>query len=150
SLLHATVARFAFDEGARVLADAEVDSNESPHMDIHDLLDVFNLDRTPYGGKMVPDPRGAEIRGRAAGKAKIHFALGGREDRCGGGLIRVDGDFRLLSPQLYGERFDGGDLELGLVWDDREAGANGMKLDVRSAVLRKGTGSITAFATVRH
>src|SRR5262249_4209213 len=64
--------------------------------------------------------------------------------------IRVDGDMRLLKTELFGEKFDDGDLDFGLVWDDRRAGANGMKIDVRSAILRKGAGSITATASVRH
>ena len=143
-------ARIAFDEGAKVLIDADVDTNEAPHLEVHDLLEIFNMDKVSYQGRTLPDPRWSEIHARAVGNVHVHFASGGREDRCGQGFLRVDGGLHLLRPELYGETYDEGDLELGLVWDDRGAGANGMKLDVRSAILRKGTGSITATAVVRH
>ncbi len=150
SRFHASRARFAFDEGAKVLVDADVDTKDSPHLEVHDLLDVFNMDKLSVGGRMVSDPRWSEIHARAVGNVHVHFAAGGREDRCGKGILRVDGDLHLEDTALYGETYDEGDLELGMVWDDRDAGANGMKLDVRSAILRKGAGSITATAVVRH
>jgi translocation and assembly module TamB len=150
SFLHASKARFAFDEGAKVLVDADVDTREPPYMEVHDLLDVFNMDKISYQGRTVPDPRWADIHGRAAGAAHLHFAAGGREDRCNSGFLRVDGDFGLHKMELYGERYDGGDVAFNMIWDDRGAGVNGMKLDVHSAILHKGDGSITATASIRH
>ena len=38
-------ARIAFDEGAKVLIDADVDTNEAPHLEVHDLLEIFNMDK---------------------------------------------------------------------------------------------------------
>lgn len=150
SLVRGTKARFAFDEGPSVIVDADADTREAPYLEIHDLLDVFNIDKITYDNKQIPDPRFADIHTRAAGTAHVHFVVGGREDRCGKGFIRVDGDLRLLKTELYGEKFDDGNVDFGLTWDDREAGSNGMKIDVRSAILRKGEGSITATASIRH
>jgi translocation and assembly module TamB len=115
---------------------------------VHDLLEIFQMDKIVHDGQKLPDPRWAEIKGRASGTARVHFVVGGPEDRCGGGLLRVDGDMKLLKMDVYGERYDEGDLDFGLVWDDRKAGANGMKLDVRSAIVRKGDGAMTAM--IRH
>ncbi|MEZ4302046.1 MAG: hypothetical protein R3B70_44360, partial [Polyangiaceae bacterium] len=143
-------ARFAFDEGPAVLVEADIDTREPPYLDVHDLLDIFQMDKLPHDGRMIPDPRWSEIQARTAGTARIRFVAGGPEDRCGGGVLRVDGDMRLLRAQLYGETYDEGDVDFLLVWDDKRAGANGMKLDVRSAILRKGSGAITATALVRH
>ncbi|MFO0591238.1 MAG: translocation/assembly module TamB domain-containing protein [Polyangiaceae bacterium] len=150
SAFHASRARIAFDEGARVIVDADVDTRAEPHMEVHDLLDIFNMDKTTYQGRTLADPRWSEIHGRGIGAAHVHFVSGGREDRCGQGFLKVDGDFHFPKVELYGETYDGGDVDVGLVWDDRRAGANGMKLDVRSAILRKGPGSITATAVIRH
>ncbi len=150
SLIRAPRARFAFDEGPAVVADADIDTREGPHLELHDMLEIFQMDKLVHDGHVVPDPRWAEIKGRASGTARVHFVVGGPEDRCGGGLLRVDGDLKLLRVDLYGERYEEGDLDFGLVWDDKKAGANGMKLDVRSAVVRKGDGSITATAMIRH
>ncbi len=149
-------ARFAFDEGPTVIVDAEVDTEEGPHADIQDLLDIFNMDETTWkrpdrkDPETVKDPRWTEIRGRAAGNARIRFVLGGPEDRCGGGILRVGGDFALQGASLYGERYPKGDVAFSMVWDDRKAGVNGMNLDVHSAILRKGEGTIAASATIRH
>jgi translocation and assembly module TamB len=150
SLVRASRARFAFDEGPQVVADADIDTRESPHLEVRDLLEVFRMDKIEHEGRMVLDPRWAEIKARASGGAHLHFVVGGREDRCGGGFLRVDGDLDLFQTELFGEKYDGGSVDFGLAWDDRSAGANGMRLDVRSAILRKGDGAITATASVRH
>lgn len=150
SLIKAPRARFAFDEGPAVKIDADVDTREAPHVEVHDLLEIFQMDKIVHDQHSIADPRWADIKGRASGTAQVHFVIGGPEDRCGGGLLRVDGDMKLLKVDLYGERYEDGDLDFGLVWDDRKAGANGMKLDVRSAIVRKGDGVITATAMIRH
>lgn len=150
SFVHGTRARFAFDEGPAVLVDMDLDTLAEPHLEVHDLLDVFQIDKITHDGRPIPDPRWTEIRGRAAGNARVHFVVGGREDRCGTGLIRVNGSMKLLGTYLYGERYPAGNLDFDLVWDDRKAGVNGMSLDVHSAILQKGEGTITASASIRH
>ena len=57
---------------------------------------------------------------------------------------------RLSGVELLEERFDEGEVDLDLIWDDQAAGGDGMRLDVRSASLRKGTGSVLASASVAH
>ncbi len=72
--------RLDFSGGATVVADADVDTTEAPGLEVHDLLEVFRFDK---------DPRFGGLAGGARGKARVHYALGGREDRCGGGLLDV-------------------------------------------------------------
>jgi len=135
--------RIDFDagDGASVVLDGEVDTHEAPHLGLRDMLEIFRFDK---------DPRFAEYDGVIDAGARVHYALGGREDRCGGGLLDVHAGARLTKMKLLGERFDDGEVELDMRWDDQEAGSDGMRIDVRSAALRKGGGSILATASVRH
>ena len=141
SVARAGQVRLAFDKGATVIADADVDTREAPGLRVHDLFEVFHFDK---------DPRFAELDGVASGKARVHYVLGGREDRCGGGLLEVHTSMDLGSVTAIGERFEHGTVDADLVWDDQLAGAAGLKLDVHSATLRKGEGSILIGASVRH
>ncbi|WP_437550176.1 translocation/assembly module TamB domain-containing protein [Sorangium sp. So ce367] len=124
-----------------VVVDATVDTREAPHLAARDLLEVLRLDK---------DPRFADYKATASGTARAHFALGGPEDRCGGGYLAVNAGMRLTGVELLDERFDEGEVDLDMIWDDQAAGADGMLLDVRSASLRKGTGSVLASASVAH
>lgn len=124
-----------------VVVDATVDTREAPHLAARDLLEVLRLDK---------DPRFAAYKATASGTARAHFALGGPEDRCGGGYLAVNAGMRLTGIELLDERFDEGEVDLDMIWDDQAAGADGMRLDVRSASLRKGTGSVLASASVAH
>jgi translocation and assembly module TamB len=132
--------RLAFDTGAAVVADAEVDSREAPGLRVRDLFEVFKFDK---------DPRWAEVDAVANGKARVHYVLGGREDRCGGGVLHVETAMDLSAVSLLGERFDRGTMDADLLWDDQLAGASGMTLDLHSATLRKGEGSVLIGATLR-
>ena len=137
----ATLLRLDFQSGADVLVDGDIDTREGPGLALKDFFEIF---------RMSEDPRFAEYAAVARGTARVHFALGGPEDRCGGGLLGVRADMRLTGIELLGERYDDGDLDLDLLWDDQTAGADGMRIDVRSAALRKGGGSVLASARVRH
>ncbi len=157
SRIHSKRATFAFDKGPVVLIDGEIDTLEEPYAEIHDILDIFNMDRLPIKGSdtkdgmsNTADPRWAPIKGRLAGASRVHFALGGPEDRCGGGILRLDGDFHLRKMDLFGETYPSGDVDFEFVWDDRDAGSNGMRINVRSAILRKGEGTVTASAAIHH
>jgi len=129
-----------FDAGPNVVVDADVDTTSAPHLFIHDFYKIVHLDE---------DPRFADIDGNASGTARVHFVVGGPEDRCGGGRLRVKTRMHLEEASLFGERYTDGDVDVDLDWEDREAGAAGMWLDVHSATLRKGSGSVLASATVR-
>jgi translocation and assembly module TamB len=129
-----------FDAGAAVLADAKVET-VGASLEVSDLFHMLRFDE---------DPRWEGIAGRVAGTARIHYALDGREDRCGGGYLSVSSRVHATRAELFGERFDGGEADLDLVWDDFAAGGQGMRIDVRAARLRKGDGAILAEAFVRH
>jgi translocation and assembly module TamB len=133
--------RLDFDAGATVIADAEVDSTEGPGLRVRDLFEVFHFDK---------DPRLLDVDGVGRGKARVHYALGGREDRCGGGLLTVRTSMELSAVGLFGERFDRGTLDASVVWDDQAAGTAGMIIDLNSATLHKGEGSVLIGASVRH
>ncbi|WP_437815893.1 translocation/assembly module TamB domain-containing protein [Sorangium sp. So ce1078] len=124
-----------------VVVDATVDTREAPHLAARDLLEMLRLEK---------DPRYAGYKATASGTARAHFALGGPEDRCGGGYLAVSAGMRLSGIELLEERFDEGEVDLNLIWDDQAAGGDGMRLDVRSASLRKGTGSVLASVSVAH
>ena len=141
SRLRAPSVRIAFDAGPDVLVDADVDTREAPSLALKDFKEIFLFNK---------DPRFASYDGTLAGTARVHFALGGPEDRCGGGYLAVRAGMRARDVRLFGEGYDDGDLDLDLIWDDQEAGSDGMRIDLRSAALRKGSGTVLATASVRH
>jgi translocation and assembly module TamB len=141
SLARSQQIKLAFDTGATVVADADVDTNEAPGLSLRDLLEVFHFDK---------DPRFDDLDARARGKARVHYALGGREDRCGGGLLGVTTSMGFEDVRVLGERWDSGTVDADVLWDDQPAGTAGLHLDLRSATLRKGDGSVLVGATVRH
>jgi translocation and assembly module TamB len=140
SKIRAPEVHIDFDAGPTVVADASIDTREAPHLWVHDFYKIFHLD---------DDPRFSEIDANASGTARVHFVLGGPEDRCGTGRLRVNTHMHLERAELFGERYEDGDIDVDLDWEDREAGASGMRVDVSSAMLRKGSGSILANASVR-
>ena len=133
--------RIDFDGGADVLIDADVDTRDGPHLALADFFEVFHFDK---------DPRWEGIAGIASGTAHLHYALGGHEDRCGGGRMDVRTEMRLTDVALFGERYDDGYGDVSFVWDDQEAGAAGMEVDVRSATLRKDAGTVVASGSIKH
>lgn len=135
------VARLDFGAPGGVIVDADVDTTDAPHLAIRDFFEIFHFDK---------DPRFAEISGFASGVSTVHFAMGGPEDRCGGGFLSVRSTMRLSDMSLFGERYESGNLDLDFIWDDKEAGSNGMRLDLREGSLRKGGGSILATGSIRH
>ncbi len=134
-------ARLDFGGPAHVLVDADLDSREAPHFTLRDVFEVFHFDK---------DPRWQGIAATAAGTARVHYALGGREDRCGGGALEVRAQMGIPEAELFGERFQGGDLDLDFAWDDQRAGAAGLRVDLRSLALRKGKGNVLARLDVAH
>lgn len=141
SYVRAPFARFAFDKGPAVLIDADVDTRTDAGLRLKDLLEVFRLDK---------DPRLSDLEATAFGTARVHYALGGPEDHCGGGILGLRASAGLADAALFGERYPEGSIDMDVTWDDSAAGTAGMKADLRSLVLRKGGGSAIASATVRH
>lgn len=130
-------ARLDFDRDASIVVDAHAKAEK---LDLHDFLAMWN---------MADDPRYAEVLGGGSVDAKIHYAYGGHEDVCDGGILRVDGKLALNRASLFGERFDAIEGELGMVWTDRDAGFLGFSLDVPHLHLRKGPGTIIGSLQVR-
>ncbi|MBL8741444.1 MAG: hypothetical protein JNK04_10130, partial [Myxococcales bacterium] len=141
SVVHSSRTVVDFDAGADVLVDADVQTTQAPHLKIRDFFEVFHFDQ---------DPRFAEIAGTASGTATVHYALGGPEDRCGGGLIDVKTKMAVSQPELFGESFEKGALDVRFRYDDAVAGSAGMEIDITSASVQDGTGSVSAQAEVRH
>lgn len=127
--------RMDFDAGATVVLDVDVDSRTRQGLWVHDFFDIVHF---------ADDPRLAGIDAQARGLAKVHYELGGRVDRCRSGNLRVDSQLELANATAAGERFESGAAEGTLRWEDMNAGTLGVALDLRSAVLRKGPGTVVA------
>lgn len=130
-------ARLDFDRDASVVVDAHA---KTSNLDLRDFMAMWNL---------ADDPRFAEVFGAGAVDAKIHYAYGGHEDACGGGLLRVEGKLALNRAELFGERYDAAEGELNFEWSDQNAGFLGFALDVPHLHLRKGPGAIMGSLQVR-
>lgn len=102
----------------------------SESLGLRDLLSMFALD---------DDPRFADLDATIKTRADVHVALGGAEDKCGGGLLTVATKAHVTDVSIFGERFTQGDAEISLRWFDRQRGMPGADLDVRSFVLEKST-----------
>lgn len=135
SLITSSKAIVDFAAGPDVLVDADVATTTAPYLRLPDFFQVFHLDKsTLFQG----------INGTAIGTAKVHYAIGGAEDKCGGGVIDVKARMQIDRPELIGETFERGSLDMNFRWDDAIAGSDGMALDVGSVSVQDGTGSITA------
>ncbi len=133
--------KIAFDQGADVLVDADVDALKPPHLQVRDFLEVFHFDK---------DPRFAGIAGTAVGSGRVHYALGGPEDRCGGGALEIRAKTKVLQPTLFGQTFDSGDLGLTFRYDDQAAGDAGMEVDIDSAAFQDDKGSVVGQVKVHR
>lgn len=133
--------KIAFDQGADVLVDAEVDSTRAPFLKVRDFLEVFHFDK---------DPRFDGLDGTAMGSGTVHYALGGAEDKCGGGALDVRVKTKLDKPKAFGETFDSGDLDVRFVYDDTRAGDAGMEVDIGSAAFRDDKGTIVGQVRVHR
>ncbi len=135
--------RLTFDEDATVIADANIESDD---MGIRDFFEMWRFDE---------DPRFDPLKGHGKVDARVHYVLGGKEDVCGEGYLRVDGTMAMVELDLFEELYDSGEARFDFRWIDFLAGHRGIELDVPSATLKKGDGVIlTSFkvdrgATVR-
>jgi len=139
-----------FESGADILVAADLDTRAGAGVRIKDFLRVFKfVEDLPATGRRKTDPTFESIDGWGRGTARIRYALGGPEDRCRAGFLRVNTQMHVDSPSIMGEKFDEGDFDVDFVWDDTEAGAAGMNIDVTSAALRDAAGSVLVEATLR-
>ncbi|MEI9954097.1 MAG: translocation/assembly module TamB domain-containing protein [Pseudomonadota bacterium] len=131
-------ARLDFDRPGTILTDAHV---KSANFEIRDFLHMWHFEI---------DPRFDDIAGQTALDATVHYVLGGPEDRCGGGNLRVAGSTRFAGLDLFDERYDSGNAEFDFRWSDRDATYQGVDLSVPSLTLRKGTGTIVGSFGLRQ
>jgi translocation and assembly module TamB len=133
-----TSARLNFDGPATLVTDAQV---KSANLDLRDFFGIWHFDT---------DPRFDDIRGETALDASVHYVLGGAEDPCGGGNLRVAGNSRMTALDLFDERYDSGDAQFDFRWIDRDATYQGVDLDVPSLTLRKGSGTLIGSLGMRQ
>lgn len=113
---------------------------KTKNLDLAELYEILDF---------TSDPRFAEIKGHVSTDVRARYVLGGREDTCGGGVLAMDVRGEVLTLDLYGERYDGGNADVSVLWADRTAGGLGMDLLVRGATLhKKGGGTIVASGRV--
>jgi translocation and assembly module TamB len=130
--------RLNFDGPATLAVDAQV---KSSNFDLRDFFNMWHFD---------VDPRFDDIRGETTLDTSVHYVLGGAEDRCGGGNLRVVGGARLTALDLFDERYDSGDAEFDFRWSDRDATYQGVDLDVSSLTLHKGSGTLIGSLGLRQ
>jgi len=130
--------RLNFDGPASLVTDARV---KSPNFDLRDFFHMWHFD---------VDPRFDDIRGQTALDATVHYVLGGSEDRCGGGNLRVVGGAKLGALDLFDEHYDSGDADFDFRWSDRDATYQGVDLSVPSVTLRKGSGTLVGSLGMRQ
>ncbi len=118
-------ARLDFGGAANMKLDAQVTSKS---LDVRDFFNMFHLDE---------DPRFEQIEGTLATSARLHLALGGPEDACGGGYLDVHATTDARNINLLGEMFDEGHADFDYRWADRNAGIEGAEIEVRSLSLTK-------------
>jgi translocation and assembly module TamB len=135
-----------FGGKANMAMDAVV---TSPGFNLRDFFALF---------KMEEDPRFLEMDATFTTNAHLRVALGGPQDRCKGGFIDVDAHAHLRDVKMFGEVFEDGDLDLDYEWEDRLAGLNGARIEVKSATLRKvrpnpagmSVGTVLGSANIEH
>lgn len=144
--------RIAFDDGdAAVVVQGTIDTRRGG-MILSDLFRMMNLlpdQARAEGAPPTMDPTWENLRGKARGVAQFDYVLGGRRDRCDSGRLAVNAHLDVNDVSLYDVAFDDGEVDFDWRWDDMDAGAEGLTIDLHSAVLRKGAGTVMAKATVR-
>ncbi|MEI9941552.1 MAG: translocation/assembly module TamB domain-containing protein [Pseudomonadota bacterium] len=130
--------RLNFDGPAPIVTDAHV---KSPSFDLRDFFHMWHFET---------DPRFDGIAGQTALDATVHYVLGGPEDRCGGGNLRVAGNAHFGALDLFDERYDSGNAEFDFRWSDRDATYQGVDLSVPSLTLRKGSGTVVGSFGLRQ
>jgi translocation and assembly module TamB len=124
-------ARLDFGTRASLVVDAHAKADS---MDLRDFFAMWHFD---------DDPRFDPIRGHTALDTQLRYVLGGPEDHCGGGALRVAGKLKAHELDMFEERYDGGESTFDLLWHDRDATYRGVVLSVPDLVLHKGAGVLT-------
>lgn len=132
-----TSARLDFDHPGALIADAQATSAK---LDVRDFLAMWHFDR---------DPRFESLFGWGKTNTRVHYVLGGPEDRCGDGYLRLSSQVSLSHVELFDEKFDAAEADIDFTWLDPRAGYMGVIVDVPSLTLRKGSGAIVGTVQIR-
>jgi len=131
------VARLDFNQTGAIIADAQATSNK---LDLRDFLGMWLFDK---------DPRYDSLAGWGRVNARIHYVLGGAEDRCGDGFLKLTSQLSMSHLEMYDEQYDAADADIDFTWSDMRAGYMGVTLNVPSLTLRKGMGAVVGTVQVR-
>lgn len=123
-------AKLDFDADATVRASTSIYSRAAS---VRDFLSLWNFDQ---------DPRWADLRGAFDTRARLDFSMGGKNDVCGHGHLRVAGTLKAKHLTLFGENFDAAQAPFDFDWTDVEAGYHGFALALDNYSLDKGKGTI--------
>ncbi len=123
-------ARLDFDGPASVQAQARVRTERAA---LADFLALFRLEDSPTW---------RELRGRTSATTNINYTLGGPDDRCGDGRLRIQGSAQLAALTLFGEHYDTASADFDVDWQDIEASHHGFDLDLHNLHATKGAGSV--------
>jgi len=118
-------ARLEFGTTANFAMDGEYSSKA---FDLRDLLGLFHME---------DDPRFLDVQASVEARGRIRVVLGGPEDHCGSGIVRVAGDAVARRLDLFGETFADAHADFDYDWQDRAASSEGASLTVRSFALHK-------------
>jgi translocation and assembly module TamB len=132
-----TSARLDFNQSGVLIADAQANSSK---LDVRDFLAMWHFDR---------DPRYDTLFGWGKANARVHYVLGGAQDRCGDGFLRITSQVSMSHVEMYEEQYDAADADIDFTWQDIRAGYMGVDLNVPSLTLRKGMGAIVGSLQVR-
>lgn len=124
-------ARIDFGTRASLLVEARA---KAESMDLRDFFAMWHFDE---------DPRFDPIRGRTGLDTSLRYILGGPEDHCGGGALRIAGKLKAHHLDIFEERYDAGEASFDFLWHDRDATYRGIVLSVPDLVLHKGKGVLT-------
>jgi translocation and assembly module TamB len=114
-----------FGGSGNLVMDAQVASS---NFNLRDFFALWHLEE---------DPRFLEMDGNIQTSSNVHVALGGPQDKCGGGFIDIDAHAHLRDVKMFGETFEDGDLDLDYEWEDQLAGLAGARIEVHAVTLRK-------------
>ena len=132
-----TTARLDFNQAGVLIADAQASSTR---LDVRDFLSMWHFDR---------DPRYDSLFGWGKTSTRVHYVLGGAQDRCGNGFLHMSGQVAMNHLEMYEEQYDSADADIDFTWQDMRAGYMGVSLNVPSLTLRKGMGAIVGSLQIR-
>src|SRR5690606_33041529 len=88
------------------------------------------------------DPQWLDLKGSLDTRARVDYIMGGRDDPCGAGVVRVAGEADAANLTLFEENFSRASTTFEFNWEDIDAGYHGFRLGLNNFALRKGSGSL--------